>query len=510
MSEAINTDNTAGAINNPARRMIALSARATGTHLRGLRFKHVEAETGRVRRSHTFAFAGLFVFTLLLYMRPQEMFPGIFGEFPLIRIIAVATLIAYFLGKILRNEHLTILPLELKMLGTIFLLGVAFTPLASAPQDSIDVLLDLFIKVAVIFVLLINVITTREQLRSIMSLVVICGSVLAVIAINSYIVGDFKLIVRNEGFVVGLRIFGPVGGIVGNPNDLATTLDMILPLAVLLAITSRGVTRAFYFVCAAALVGGVIVSFSRGGFLGLVAVGSVLLWKLSRRNRAVMTLAVVMMLGVFALVMPTGYAGRISSIFQMGGDPTGSTQARRDLLDRVAVVALYHPIVGVGMGNYHIHSIGEQVSHNAYLEVAAELGVAGLAAYLILIFAPFRSLRRIERETAEEDTAPAVKDRKESRGRELHYMSIALQAVLIAYIVCSFFGSIQYQWFLYYPVAYAIALRRIHAGEQEATASNRAPAVTRQEGNQGGVLWRRHHRRGGQTSPGSAYIARMT
>jgi hypothetical protein len=33
-------------------------------------------------------------------------------------------------------------------------------------------------------------------------------------------------------------------------------------------------------------------------------------------------------------------------------------------------------------------------------------------------------------------------------------------------MVCSFFASIQYLWYLYYTAAYAVALRQIHAAEE--------------------------------------------
>jgi hypothetical protein len=36
-------------------------------------------------------------------------------------------------------------------------------------------------------------------------------------------------------------------------------------------------------------------------------------------------------------------------------------------------------------------------------------------------------------------------------------------------MVCSFFASIQYLWYLYYTAAYAVALRRIHAAEETET-----------------------------------------
>lgn len=464
----------------------------------------IDAE--RPRNSHRLVFVGVFLFTLLLYIRPNEMFPQVFGTFPLSKIIAVIALLAYLATKLRSGERLTVMPVELKMFGVIALLGILFTPFAAAPMDSVDVLLELFLKVLVMFVLMINVITTRKRLRSIMSLVVVCGTIMAVLAIKSYLAGEFTLVERKDVGVVALRIIGAVGGIFGNPNDLATSLALLLPLAVALALTSSGLKRAIFFGCAALLVGGVIVTFSRGGFLGLLAMGGVLLWKMGRQNRAVTALAFAVLFGVFVLAMPDGYANRITSMFSIGDDPTGSSQARRDLLERAANVALHHPIIGVGMGNFHIYSIHEQVAHNAYLEIAAELGLAGLAAYLVMIFAPLRSLRKIERETAPETSGRGAQIRVEKPEREIHYLSIAVQAMLVVYIVCSSFGSIQYQWYVYYPLAYAVALRLIHRREQTVShdAKDSKLAALRETGLPRGVLWEQYRARAGRVPVGGA------
>jgi O-antigen ligase len=444
------------------------------------------------------AFAGLFLFTLLLYIRPNELFPEVFGTFPLARIVAVVAILAYVGSKLGGGERLTIMPIELKMLGIITLLGVLFAPLSAAPQDSIDVLLDLFLKVGIIFVLLINVIDTRERLRSLLSLVVVCGTIFAALAIKSYLVGEFVAVHRRDVGVVQLRIVGAVGGFFGNPNDLAVTLNMLLPLAVALTLLSGGVKRVFYAGCAAIMIGGVIVTFSRGGFLGLVAMCIVLLWKVGSQSRAMTALAFLLISGVFVLAMPGGYGGRVTSIFNLAEDQTGSTDARRDLLERAANVALHHPLVGVGMGNYHIYSVHEQVAHNSYLEIAAELGVGGLLAYLVFIFAPFRSLLRIERAHAT-PKGNSARDGTGDPNRELRYMCIAMQATLVAYIVCSFFGSIQYQWFLYYPVAYAIALRQIHAAQSPSSVTlQSAPLIMRVP--ERGVLFKKNQNQRAQLS----------
>src|SRR5262245_583637 len=99
-----------------------------------------ETDNKPQRAKLTLAFAGLFLFTLLLYLRPQEMFPELFGSTPIIKIVAIVTLFTYFIAKLAAGEKLTIFPLELKMICVIVLLGLLFTPTATSPQDSLDVL----------------------------------------------------------------------------------------------------------------------------------------------------------------------------------------------------------------------------------------------------------------------------------------------------------------------------------------------------------------------------------
>src|SRR4030095_333101 len=99
------------------------------------------------RASHSVAFAGLFVFTLLLYARPQEIFPQVFGDLPWVKAIAIGTLIAYSVGKLRAGERFTVWPLEMKMLAVIVLLGVLFIPIAASPSRSVDLFTDQFFKV---------------------------------------------------------------------------------------------------------------------------------------------------------------------------------------------------------------------------------------------------------------------------------------------------------------------------------------------------------------------------
>ncbi len=394
------------------------------------------------------AFAGVYLFTLLLHVRPNELVPGLVGSFPLIKIVAILTTLIYFASRLNENRKLMSYPLEMKMVGLIAVLAILFIPVATSPQDSLDVLSDTFLKIVLIFALMLNVIGTSERLRSLLKLVLICETAFAIDAIRSFHAGEVDVSNRIRGAFVG--------GIFGNANDLATSLIMYLPLAVAFALTNKGILRLIYIACAVLMGVAVLISFSRAGFIGFIVAGGVLLWKLGRGKRVTWVASAVLLGGLLILLMPSGYGARVFTIFRPEADPTGSAQQRQMVLQHGVLVAARHAVIGIGMGNFHIYSFRELRAHNSWVEITAELGVVGLLAYATLIIAPLRSLRRIELETL---------GAKQTQS-ETYYFSVALQAMLAAYIVGNSFTSIQYYWFLYYAVAYAVALRKIHGLEQ--------------------------------------------
>jgi hypothetical protein len=118
------------------------------------------------------------------------------------------------------------------------------------------------------------------------------------------------------------------------------------------------------------------------------------------------------------------------------------------------------------MGNFHIVSNHELVSHNAYTQVAAELGMAALVFYTMFVVTPIKRLRQVERETF---GAPDE--------RRFHYLAVGLQASLIGYMVTSFFASVAFLWYVYYLVGYALCFTRIYATEK----ANQQPSITADE-----------------------------
>src|SRR5262252_892899 len=419
---------------------------------------------------YRFAFGLLYLFTLLLYARPNDLIPAM-GAFPLAKIVAIIAPLAYIYAQYRLGKPVIKWTIEVKMVIVMLLLAILLTPLAASPSDSVDALTEIFIKTVTIFILIIGVVNTRERLRAIIKLTALCGAWLAVFAIKNYATGNFTM--------KGDRIEGLVGGMFGNPNDLAAALNMLIPLAVTLALMSSRRGRLLYAVCALLLFGGVLVTFSRAGFITLAAVSGVMLWKFGRGSRSSLALATLVAVVLLFSVFSGAYRSRLMTILDPNSDASGSAQQRVDLLERGLDLSLRHPIIGLGMGNFHIYSIHEKVAHNGYVETTAELGLIGLLAYLILILAPLRALARIEMETM-----------KSGAGVDLDakYLSIGLQTALIAYMINSFFLSIQYLWYLYYAAGFAVALRLIYAAEK-ATQENKGEAAAHSRQFQFGNLW---------------------
>lgn len=431
-----------------------------------------KGEPWLARRGHTISYIGLFLFTAVLYFRPYEWIPAFSSLTSLAFWLALFTLVVFVPTQFMLEGNLTARPREVNFLLLFCLWALLGMPLAINPGEAWAAFNDPFIKVVLMFIVLVNVVRTERRLKGLMWLSLGVGVFLSYYAIRDFQSGNLT--------VEGYRVQGALGGMFGNPNDMALHLVMMIPIAIALFFGTRNpVRKVLYAACAALMTVGMVVTYSRGAFLGFVVSFLVLMWKLGRRQRfSVMAVAVLVLL-LFLIFAPGNYGLRLLSIFIPGLDPVGSATTRKEVFWRSVFVALRNPIFGVGMDNFHIVSIRELVSHNAYTQVAAELGFPALFFYVGLIVSPLKRLWQIERATFE--------DRRTSR---FYYLSVALQASIVAYMVSSFFGSVAYQWYIYYVVGYAIALRRIYALSSEAEAEQKraARASENEEGRKVGVL----------------------
>lgn len=407
-----------------------------------------------LKRAHAVSFAGLLLFTAVTYFRPYELIPALAGFRSMAYWLAVATLLVFIPTQLSAEGTLTARPRELNLAFLLLLAGLLSVPFAGDPAEAWPSFLD-FAKVIAMFAVMINVVRTERRLRAMLWLALLVAIVLSVNALNDYRMGNLD--------AHGERVIGVLrSGLFENPNDMALHLVTMIPLAVGLLFVARSLPRkVLYGICAFLMVAAMVVTFSRGGFLGLVAASFVLVWKLGRRNRFVLVSLFLVAGAIFFMIVPSEFVTRVLSIF--GGDDGGSAMSRQNLLWRSIVVTFTRPLFGVGMHNFHGVSIHEQVSHNAYTQVSAEMGIPALIIYVLFIWFALKRMRRIESDTYD--------SRERTR---IYYLAVGLQASLIAYMVTSFFASVAYLWYIYYLAGYALCLHRLYEAKGAEGAFGRA------------------------------------
>ncbi|MBV9241751.1 MAG: O-antigen ligase family protein [Acidobacteria bacterium] len=412
-------------------------------------FELLRSDKWLVRNGHLLTYALLYAFSVIVLFRPYEILPGFewlaFSAF----YVGVATLAIYFPSQLATEGNLTKLSTEVKAVLAMTLIAFLLIPISVDPGTAWETFNDPFIKAVAIFVVLVNVVRTRRRLMQMMWLSFGIGIYLAACAVDYYMQGKFSV----EDYRVAVT---DVKGIFGNPNEMALHFVMMTPITLCLALASKNkVWKVIYFAATALFVAANMVTYSRGGFLGLLAIAATLAWKLGRKHKLHTLIGSVLAIGVTIAASPGNYGLRMISIFIPSLDPVGSSDARRELLERSLLVTARNPW-GIGIGNFPIVATQNHQTHNAFTQVSSELGIAGFVAYMIFMIAPFRRLRAIERRQFDANDL-----------NWFYFMSIGLQASIVGYWVSSFFASVAYNWFIYYLLAYAVAFRRIYAVENK-------------------------------------------
>ncbi len=393
-----------------------------------------------LKRGHTLSFIGLFLFTFFVFFRPYEL-SSLAWLSKSALVTAIITLLIFIPTQLGLENRITIRPREVNLVFLLVILALLSVPGALSKVRAWDSFVE-YMKVVIMFVVMVNVVRTEKRLKALLLLIMVVSIILSVTAIKDY---------RTGNLVLGERIAGAIGNLFDNPNDLALHLVTFLPILVGLALGSRYLAgKLIYFAAAASLLGGTIVTFSRGGFLGLVAAVAVLVWTLGKRNRFILVILTAVLIASFLIFVPNSYRQRITTTADE------SAQARKGELTRSIFLALRHPIFGVGMDNFILYSNTEHATHNAYTQVAADLGLPAAVVYILFLITALRRVRRI----------PNPED-VEKRKRSLPYLAIGLQASLIGYMVTSFFASVAYLWYIYYLVGYAICVSRLYESSVE-------------------------------------------
>jgi putative inorganic carbon (HCO3(-)) transporter len=402
------------------------------------------AREGRV------AFGALATFTAILLLSPQTWVP-VLGSLRIAFVAAGIAILAHLLDRAVRRQAIDSAHPE--MIVAMLLVGwsVVTLPFSYWPGGSVAELTDHFLKAVIFFWLIATIVTTRARLRSLIWLLVVCSIPLALTALQNYRSGVF---VTSSRMAVQ-RIAGYSGsGIAANPNDLALMLNLLIPLAGVVLVTTHSTFRRLVAGLALFLsAGAIIVTFSRAGFLSLAATALMTLIALGRRQ-PLAALAVVATLGIAGpLLLPAGYVERLSTITAIDSDPTGSAQGRWSDYAASAELIATNPVTGAGLGQ-NILALNDvrgetwRYVHNVYLQYAVDLGIPGLLLFLWLFIAVFRAARRVRRRAAQ-DTALF----------EVGAMAEGVQIALVTFAVAAIFHPVAYQFYFFCVAGLALAVK---------------------------------------------------
>lgn len=257
----------------------------------------------------------------------------------------------------------------------------------------------------------------------------------------------------------------------GNPNDLALTINLILPLSIGLFLGGAGKAwmRGLLLVSIGLSVIGVIATYSRGGFLTLALIGALYIHALLRRPRERHWALLAVFLAFAALpFLPGDYVERLGTITNMEADATGSAQERWGDIQAALEYMLFHPVVGAGMG-MDILALNEvrgpawKMVHNVYLQYGVDLGFPGLILFVMLLLGALRCARQAQQASA---GMPG-----------LFHLAEAIRISLTAFAVAGFFHPVGYHFYFYYFAGLALAVRSIAAAGRQAAPANAAVPV---------------------------------
>ncbi len=320
--------------------------------------------------------AGLFMLVFLAPLAPTMAMAGL-------SILCILALII----KSLRDEEFKWRYDGIGFLILLFIaiyLFAAITSFAMVKSLSIWAIYTVFLAA---YFLIINLVKTKKQLNNLLITFVLSGLLVCLYGIAQYVFGwDTKQAWMDEEMFtdIKMRIYSTLG----NPNVLGEYILLVLPVAIGMMFTKKGVfSKIVYAGISAVLFGALILTFSRGCWLGLMASAAIFvtfaagkLWGLA-----------VIALPFLPMILPESIINRFTSI----GDMKDSSTSYRVYIwmGTLAMIKDFW-VSGIGMGQeafteiypfYSYNGIVAPHSHNLFLQILVESGICGIIVFLAIV-----------------------------------------------------------------------------------------------------------------------------
>jgi len=302
------------------------------------------------------------------------------------------------------------------------------------------------LKMGVVYFVIVNSAMTKRTLQGVMTAMVVGGVFPAIGTLRNYALGDVV-----EGRTAWVGIFA-------NPNEVAYSLVILLPLAAYLISERRGIMRIALVAISLIYIPAIFVTFSRGGMIGLGAVAIIYAWR--KRIVWLQILMVVMVVG--GMLAASRFWSRGEGFSKLSDDV--SFQERVATSQAGFEMFIDHPLLGVGLACSSIAwplyapagllTRGAIITHNTLIQSLSETGILGFVPFVLLIGAGLFHMRTLGRST------------------EKHIAGIgtAIEVAIWGLVVCGMSGGYVVTWFPYLLLGLAASARRIAREQTKETA----------------------------------------
>jgi O-antigen ligase len=305
------------------------------------------------------------------------------------------------------------------------------------PAYAVAALSDL-VKMALVYFFIVNCANTERRLRGVMWTIVVCGAIPAAGTLRNYLHGNLL-----EGRASWLGIFA-------NPNEVAYSLVILLPLAAVLATGAGLMPRLALLGISTLYVGAIFVTFSRGGLVALAVVVGLYAW----RKRNLWVQAALVALVAAGLVLGGKHWSRESDFSGLKGDVT----FRQRLATSEAGLAMFadHPLLGVGLGcsviawplyaPKDLYSRSSLVVHNTVIQPLGETGAVGFILFASFVGFGIYSARKLALDPSR---------------RSMANLGAGLEIAVWGFVVCGLSGGYLLTWFPYILLGLVSSARRV-------------------------------------------------
>jgi probable O-glycosylation ligase (exosortase A-associated) len=404
---------------------------------------------------------GILMWTWITFFNPHRYTWGFMYNFPVAAVIALPTLAGCFFTTNINKQFIKRETLLLAALWIWFCVTFVYAMQVPFFQGHIlDAKLEWIRvgKVLLITFTMILLVTTHQRLKS---LVMVTAMSFGLLAIKGAIFGF-----RTGG---ESRVWGPPDSFISDNNSFALAVNMSLPMLLFLARDEkRRALRWLLYVAFACGVLSVVLTYSRGGLLGLTAV----LFAISLKSRYKVASGFLVAMVFIAVITfaPPEWMNRMTGLAH--GDVDMSGHQRLVSWGTSWNFAMDYPITGGSFNALPDVEIFQRYQneplpggflssgpHSIYFQTLEEQGFVGLGLYFILVGSCWASLLSLRRSAARSPSTQWVVP-------YTHMIEVSLFGFLVS---GAFLGLANFDLF-YQLVAMVIILKILYRAEAAAAA----------------------------------------